>query len=39
MKECRYTGYIDIEYENDDYPAAQAVKKAVDYLRNLEACL
>lgn len=39
MKECHYTGYIDIEYENNDYPAAEAVKKAVDYLRNLESHL
>jgi sugar phosphate isomerase/epimerase len=37
MNECDYKGYIDIEYENSDYPAADAVKKALDYLRNIES--
>jgi sugar phosphate isomerase/epimerase len=37
MSECDYKGYIDIEYENSDYPAAEAVKKAIDYLRNIES--
>jgi sugar phosphate isomerase/epimerase len=37
MKKCGYEGYIDIEYENNDYPAADAIKKAVDYLKNLES--
>ncbi len=37
MKECQYAGYVDIEYENNDYPSAQAVRKAVDFLRNLES--
>jgi sugar phosphate isomerase/epimerase len=39
MKKCDYKGYIDIEYENNDYPAADAVKRAVNYLRNLETSI
>ena len=36
MTEAGYNGYIDIEYESDDYKADFATKKALDYLRNLE---
>ena len=39
MTEAGYDGYINIEYEGDKYPADQAVKKALDYLRKTEANL
>jgi sugar phosphate isomerase/epimerase len=35
MRSAKYSGFIDIEYEGDRYPAAQAVRKAVEYLRTL----
>ena len=37
MKEAGYSGFINIEYEGDDYPAAEAVRRAVGYLRRLMA--
>jgi len=37
MAQAGYEGYINIEYEGDDYPAAVAVRKAVGYLRELMA--
>ncbi len=36
MKQARYEGYINIEYEGEKYPAKQAIRKALDYLRNIE---
>jgi len=32
MADAGYEGYINIEYEGNDYPAAVAVRKAVNYL-------
>lgn len=37
MRAAGYTGCINIEYEGNAYPAGDAVRKAVDYLRGLEA--
>jgi sugar phosphate isomerase/epimerase len=39
MKKAGYKGGIDIEYEGDDYPADEACRRAVDYLRGVEAGL
>jgi len=36
MKECNYEGYINIEYEGNKYPAAEALKRILDYLRAIE---
>lgn len=33
MRAAGYTGFINIEYEGDDYPADDAVRKATCYLR------
>lgn len=33
MRDCGYKGYINLEYEGDDYPADQAVRKAAANLR------
>jgi len=35
MQAAGYDGYINIEYEGDDYEPAEAVRRAADYLRNL----
>jgi len=34
MKDYGYKGYINIEYENNKYPAPEAIRKVTDYLRN-----
>ncbi len=39
MKEAGYDRYINIEYEGDKYPAKEAIKKALDYLREIENSL
>jgi sugar phosphate isomerase/epimerase len=39
MKRAGYDGCINIEYEGNDYPPADAVRRAVGYLRALEADL
>jgi len=39
MKRAGYDGCINIEYEGNDYPPVQAVWRAVQFLRNLEATL
>ena len=36
MRDAGYDGYINIEYEGNDYPADAAVGKALDYLRRVE---
>ncbi len=36
MKEQNYTGYINIEYEGNKYPAYDATRRALNYLRNIE---
>lgn len=36
MKRAGYDGCINIEYEGNDYPPVEAVRRAVEYLRNLE---
>jgi len=36
MKRAGYDGCINIEYEGNDYPPAEAVRRAVEHLRNLE---
>ncbi len=33
MKKAGYAGYIDLEYEGDRYPAAEAVRRAAAFLR------
>ena len=33
LEELGYTGYINIEYENNKYPGDEAVKKALEYLK------
>lgn len=35
MKHYGYDGYINIEYESNDYKADEAIKKAVEFLRSL----
>jgi sugar phosphate isomerase/epimerase len=35
MKDAGYDGCINIEYEGDTYPAAEAVRRATSYLRGL----
>lgn len=35
MKNHGYGGYINIEYENDKYPAAEGIQKVAEYLRSL----
>jgi len=37
MQAAGYDGHIDIEYEGNDYKPADAVRRAVDYLRELGA--
>ncbi len=37
MTEAEYSGYINIEYEGQDYPADQAIRKALEYLREVES--
>ncbi len=37
MKKAEYSGYINIEYEGNDYPTDQAIRKALDYLREVES--
>ena len=39
MKQAGYDAAIDIEYENNDYPADEACRRALDYLRGVEAQL
>ncbi|NLX07884.1 MAG: sugar phosphate isomerase/epimerase [Phycisphaerae bacterium] len=36
MRRSGYGGYVNIEYEGDKYPADAAIRKALEYLRNLE---
>ncbi len=36
MKDAGYDGYINIEYEGNKYSAKQAVRLALDYLRQVE---
>lgn len=36
MKDAGYSGYINIEYEGNDYPAGEAIRRALDYLRQIE---
>lgn len=36
MREAGYSGCIDIEYEGNEYPPAEAVRRAVAWLRKLE---
>ena len=36
MQTAGYDGYVNIEYEGNDYPADQAVRKALAYLRGIE---
>lgn len=36
MTEYGYRGYINIEYENNKYPADKAVRKAIEYLNSLD---
>ena len=33
LQDRRYDGYINIEYQGDDYPADEALRRAVAYLR------
>lgn len=35
MKQAGYAGYINIEYEGNDYPPDEATRRAAKYLRNL----
>ena len=35
LKNAGYEGFVNIEYEGDKYKAADAVRKAVEYLRNI----
>lgn len=35
MKEYGYNGYINIEYENNKYPASEGIRKVAEYLREL----
>ncbi len=35
MKKSSYPGYINIEYEGNEYPPDIAVRKALDYLQEL----
>jgi sugar phosphate isomerase/epimerase len=35
MRDSNYSGFINIEYESSDIPAAEAMSKAVKYLRSL----
>jgi sugar phosphate isomerase/epimerase len=37
MTDAGYEGYVDIEYEGGDYPPDVATRRALDYLRSLEA--
>jgi sugar phosphate isomerase/epimerase len=37
MQNANYNGYINIEYEGDKYQPYDAIRKAVEYLQNLEA--
>ena len=39
MKQAGYDGCINIEYEGNDYTPAEGVRRAAEYLRNLEATL
>jgi len=39
MKAAGYAGYINIEYEGNDYPAADAVRRALAHLQGLVAGL
>ena len=34
LEELGYDGFINIEYENEKYPADEAIRKVLDYLRN-----
>ena len=36
MAKSGYQGHINIEYEGDQYPPAEAVRRAVNYLRRME---
>lgn len=36
MKDSRYQGYINIEYEGNEIPASSAIREALDFLRQLE---
>jgi sugar phosphate isomerase/epimerase len=35
MRQAGYRGYVNIEYESNDIPAAEAMRRAVAYLRSL----
>lgn len=35
MRSAGYKGYINIEYENNKYPAAEATKRVLEYLRSI----
>jgi sugar phosphate isomerase/epimerase len=35
MREAGYRGFVNIEYEGNQIPAAEAMRRAVDYLRDL----
>lgn len=35
FRQAGYSGYINVEYEGDEIPAAEAVRRAVEYLRSL----
>jgi len=37
MRDAGYAGCINIEYEGDKYPAADGVRRAVEYLRSVAA--
>jgi sugar phosphate isomerase/epimerase len=39
MKEHGYSQTINIEYEGDDFPAVDVIRKAVEYLRKIEESL
>ena len=34
LEELEYDGFINIEYENNKYPADEAIRRALDYLRS-----
>ena len=35
LKELDYKGYINIEYESMKYKADEAIRRALDFLRNI----
>ena len=37
MVKAKYAGFVDLEYEGNDYTPEDATRRALDYLRSLEA--